>query len=49
MFHIIQTGKKGLDTFIHQLGATLIEAIMEREEQSGPEYHPVSSGIYKWA
>lgn len=51
MFHIIQTGKKGLDTFIHQLGAMLVEAIMdmEREEQSGPEYHPVSSGIYKWA
>jgi len=29
----------------------LVEAIMdmEREGQSGPEYHPVSSGIYKWA
>jgi len=38
MFHIIQTGKQGLDTFIHELGVILIEAIMdmEREELSGP-------------
>jgi len=51
MFHIIQTGKRGLDAFIHELGAMLAEAIMdmEREERSGPEYHPASSDIYKWA
>jgi len=51
MFYIIQTGKQGLDAFIHELGAILIEAIMdmEREELSGPEYHPLSSDIYKWA
>ena len=51
MFHIIQTGKQGLDAFIHELGAMLAEAIMdmEREERSGPEYHPASSDIYKWA
>jgi hypothetical protein len=38
MFYIIQTGKQGLDVFIHELGAILIEAIMdmEREELSGP-------------
>ncbi len=50
MFHIIQTGKQGMDAFIHQLGVMLAEAIMdmEREEISGPEYHPISD-IYKWA
>jgi|GEM_PF-5652767 len=38
MLYIIQTGKQGLDAFIHELGTILIEAIMdmEREELSGP-------------
>ncbi|MBP8625497.1 MAG: hypothetical protein KBI10_02215 [Syntrophorhabdales bacterium] len=51
MFRIIQTGKQGLDAFIHELGVILIEAIMdmEREELSGPEYRPSSPGVYKWA
>ncbi|MBP7509791.1 MAG: hypothetical protein KA807_18405 [Prolixibacteraceae bacterium] len=51
MFHIIQTGKQGLDAFIHQLGSMLAQAIMdmEREERSGPEYYPLASGVYKWA
>jgi len=51
MFRIIQTGKQGLDAFIHELGVILIEAIMdiEREELSGPEYRPLSAGVYKWA
>jgi hypothetical protein len=50
MFHIIQTGKQGLDTFIHELGIIVAEAIIdiEREELPGPDYHPLSSDIYKW-
>ncbi len=44
MFHIIQTGKQGLDTFIHELGIIVAEAIIdiEREELPGPDYHPLS-------
>ena len=51
MFHIIQTGKQGLDIFIRELGAMLAEAIMdmEREERSGPEYKPLLTDVYKWA
>lgn len=51
MFHIIQTGKQGLDIFIRELGAVLTEAIMdmEREERSGPEYQPLLKDVYKWA
>lgn len=51
MFHIIQTGKQGLDAFIHELGTMLAEAIMdmEREERSGPEYHPLSPDLHKWS
>ncbi len=51
MFHIIQVGKHALDTFVCELGVIVLEAIMdmEREEISGPEYRPTSSGVYKWA
>ena len=51
MFHIIQTGKQGLDIVIRELGAMLAEAIMdmEREERSGPEYQPLSKDVYKWS
>jgi transposase-like protein len=40
-----------IDTFVYELGVIVLEAIMdmEREEISGPEYKPTSSGIYKWA
>ena len=51
MFHILRTGKEGIDAIILEMGAMVAEAIMdiEREERSGPEYHPSSPGIYKWA
>jgi hypothetical protein len=44
-------GKQGLDGFIQELGTLLVEAIMdmEREERSGPEYHPSREGVYKCA
>ena len=51
MFHIIQTGKQGLDAMILELGKMVAESIMdiEREETSGPDYHPLHPDIYKWA
>jgi putative transposase len=51
MYQIIKTGKQGLDGFIQELGTLFVEAIMdmEREERSGPQYHPLQTGLYKWA
>lgn len=42
MFHILQTGKRGLDSLHMELGAMLCETVMdiEREERSGPEHAP---------
>jgi putative transposase len=51
MFHILRTGKQGIDTFVKELGIMMAEAIMdmEREELSGPGYLPRQEGVYKWA
>jgi len=51
MYQIISQGKQGLDAFLLEIGRTMAETIMyiEREELSGPEYHPISSKIKKWA
>jgi transposase-like protein len=51
MFHILQTGKRGLDSLHMELGAMLCEAVMdiEREELSGPDHAPIRPGVYKWA
>jgi len=51
MYQIIKTGKQGLDGFVQELGILLVQAIMdmEREERSGPQYHPLQAGLYKWA
>lgn len=51
MFHILTTGKKGLDSFLLDLGTMMAEALMdmEREERSGPAYVPCHAGVYKWA
>ncbi|MGD0331554.1 MAG: transposase [Nitrososphaeria archaeon] len=51
MFHVIQTGKQGIDAVILELGKMVAEAIMdiEREEASGPDYHPLYPDTYKWA
>lgn len=49
MYQIISQGKQGLDAFVLELGKMMAEAVMyiEREEQSGPEYCPVSSELKK--
>ena len=51
MYQIMKIGKQGLDGFVQELGTLLVEAIMdmEREERSGPEYHPSQEDLYKWA
>ena len=51
MVHVLQIGKKGLDSLVMELGRMLAETIMdmEREERSGPEGKPIHEGVYKWA
>ncbi len=51
MYQIISKGKAGLDAMLLGIGKTMAEAVMymEREELSGPDYHPVSDGVQKWA
>jgi putative transposase len=51
MVHVLQAGKKGLDSLVMELGRLLAETIMdmEREERSGPEGKPLYPGVYKWA
>jgi putative transposase len=51
MVHVLQVGKKGLDSLVMNLGRMLAETIMdmEREERSGPEGKPLHKGLYKWA
>jgi len=51
MVHVLQVGKKGLDSLVMDLGRMLAETIMdmEREERSGPEGKPLHAGVYKWA
>lgn len=48
---ILVRGKQGLDALLLELGRMLAETIMyiEREEISGPDYHPNSPEIKKWA
>ena len=43
-------GKKSLDQCMMKLGRTLAETFMymEREEQSGRDYHPTDSQRQKW-
>jgi DNA-binding transcriptional ArsR family regulator len=51
MFHILTTGKQGIDALVQELGIMMAQAIMdmEREELSGPDYLPRQKGVYKWA
>ena len=51
LYKVISQGKQGLDAFLIEIGRMMAETIMyiEREEISGPEYHPRDSRIQKWA
>lgn len=51
VYQIISQGKQGLDAFLMEIGRIMAETVMyiDREEISGPDYHPLSSEIQKWA
>jgi len=48
---VLLKGKQGMDALMMDLGRMLAETIMyvEREELSGPEYHPRQPAVKKWA
>jgi transposase-like protein len=51
IFKVIVGGKRALDATMLEIGRLMAETIMyiEREEKSGPEYQPLTPGLYKWA
>jgi len=44
-------GKRALDSTMQEMGRMLAEALMyiERAQEAGPDYHPTSRGVKKWA
>ena len=48
---VMLQGKRALDTAMLGIGRLVAETIMymEREEKSGPDYHPTSPELRKWA
>ena len=51
VFRVAVGGKIAIDELMQEIGRTVIEGIlyMEREELSGPDYHPSNPDIKKWA
>ena len=51
VMRVMVGGKQALDAAMLEIGRLTAETIMyiEREEKAGPDYHPTSPGIYKWA
>lgn len=51
MFCILAGGKRAFDQVMLEMGKMFAETIMlmDREETTGPEYHPTDSDIKKWA
>jgi putative transposase len=51
VFRVAVGGKMAIDELMQEVGRTVIEGIiyMEREELSGPDYHPSNPDIKKWA
>ena len=51
LFSTIAQGKQALDAALLDMGRMLAESIMlfEREELSGPDYHPSTRHLKKWA
>ena len=48
---VMLKGKRALDTAMLEIGRLVAETIMymEREDKSGPDYHPTSPELRKWA
>lgn len=51
MMRVMNTGKQALDTVALEMGRMVAESVMlmEREVLAGPDYHPISSNLKKWA
>ncbi len=51
VMRIMVGGKQALDAAMLEIGRLTAETIMymEREEKAGPDYHPTSPGLHKWA
>lgn len=51
LYRVISHGKRALDDVLMDMGRMLAESIMlmEREELAGPDYHPTSPNLQKWA
>lgn len=51
MFQIISGGKRAFDGMMMDMGRMMAESIMlmDREEQSGPDYAPIDPRLQKWA
>jgi putative transposase len=51
MMRVMLGGKRALDAAMLEIGRLTAETIMymEREEKAGPDYHPTSPGLHKWA
>ena len=51
VMQVMVGGKRALDATMLEIGRLTAETIMymEREEKAGPDYHPSSPGLHKWA
>lgn len=51
MFQIMTSGKRAFDGVMLDIGKMMAEAflLMDREEQSGPDYAPIDPHLQKWA
>lgn len=51
VFQVMTGGKRALDATLHDIGRMVAEAVMymERTEATGPDYHPTSPDLRKWA
>jgi putative transposase len=51
LYQVYAKGKQGFDACMKEMGRLMVETIMyiEREEAAGPDYHPLSPDIWKWA
>ncbi len=51
LYEVTIEGKKAMDAMMQEMGRLLAETILyvEREELTGPDYHPYDSQVQKWA
>lgn len=51
LYRVLADGKLAFDAMMLEMGKMFAEAIMEmdREERSGPDYHPIDPNLQKWA